>query len=746
MPPRGRGGGDIVLDNDVSFPLERLFDHRNLDHLPRGNRLDQFEKRDLAHVKHYKAAVKIFGGPLSRKRVIQAPPMETPMKHRLGVYLNKKDPPPPIKLCSEMKSKPFMIDENADAIAAGKKAVAEEDSYKKWIADRQKFRHDLDNMGLNAEWLRRKTNKTELEKRVYRKMVEEAKPKPIIPEPIVEKVLEAMISIVPSVKIPSPLGVRILEQHLRKNQIRLIDLFVMVDRDKNWRISREEFKQAIRESKVTMSESLLEDMILSLDSNFDNYLDYKELAEGLNMWRKERRENKRKALSRESTNLSQKSETISATPQSLEELYDEPDYLELMKEGKMTSALSRHQDTSEEDIYGDPELAKSKESPKSSKGSLRGSAKGRIDSGISKTSAKSSRKSVGIDREPSEENIVIGQGEGDLKDSAESEVKVRIGSAKRSASRVSGSSRASTPQYLEVPEQDLKPDRMILSSEEAMVDLRKRDREALKNSTRQGSPKVRLPAPGVIKVGDKAIDDHSMRSTLKGETADMVNKFRELKLREYCDITKLCKLNGIILSERLLEKVLLYPPDRPHHEIHRNVKTPADPLLSSHYAEPKKRPRTPIEVKHKDKVKRSKSGKLMFDSRHRYPQKSNVASSGTKENLSTGRAVIRSKVDCWMTFEEYERLTRHLETRYQQLHGSIDTNAFWPGHLLDKVRLCMPPYDKQHPSLNSSNALFRDVGINRRSHVVPIRENSAWPVNEYGFVQNGIYDPYARKY
>lgn len=63
------------------------------------------------------------------------------------------------------------------------------------------------------------------------------------------------------------------------------------------------------QSKVTMSESLLEDMILSLDSNFDNYLDYKELAEGLNMWRKERRENKRKALSRESTNLSQKSET-----------------------------------------------------------------------------------------------------------------------------------------------------------------------------------------------------------------------------------------------------------------------------------------------------------------------------------------------------------------------------------------------------------------------------------------------------
>jgi hypothetical protein len=58
-----------------------------------------------------------------------------------------------------------------------------------------------------------------------------------------------------------------------------------------------------------MSESLLEDMILSLDSNFDNYLDYKELAEGLRMWRKERRENKRKMISREASLISQKSDT-----------------------------------------------------------------------------------------------------------------------------------------------------------------------------------------------------------------------------------------------------------------------------------------------------------------------------------------------------------------------------------------------------------------------------------------------------
>lgn len=55
------------------------------------------------------------------------------------------------------------------------------------------------------------------------------------------------------------------------------------------------------QSKVPMSEALLEDMILSLDIDYDNNLDYKELAKGLSFWKKERRENRRKQISREST-------------------------------------------------------------------------------------------------------------------------------------------------------------------------------------------------------------------------------------------------------------------------------------------------------------------------------------------------------------------------------------------------------------------------------------------------------------
>ena len=86
---------------------------------------------------------------------------------------------------------------------------------------------------------------------------------------------------------------------------------------------------------------------------------------------------------------------VSATPQSLDEMYGEPDYIELMKEGKMTSALAKQTADYEDEIY-DPEMAKSpKESPKSSKGSLQGSAKARSRSGSgrSKASSKSYRKS-----------------------------------------------------------------------------------------------------------------------------------------------------------------------------------------------------------------------------------------------------------------------------------------------------------------------------------------------------------------
>lgn len=57
----------------------------------------------------------------------------------------------------------------------------------------------------------------------------------------------------------------------------------------------------------------------------------------------------------------------------------------------------------------------------------------------------------------------------------------------------------------------------------------------------------------------------------------------------------------------------------------------------------------------------------------------------------------------------------------------------------------MPPYDK--PELpDQSGIMFHNVKDRKLTNLGKARDYSAWPVNEKGFVQSGIYDPFARKY
>ena len=48
----------------------------------------------------------------------------------------------------------------------------------------------------------------------------------------------------------------------------------------------------------------------------------------------------------------------------------------------------------------------------------------------------------------------------------------------------------------------------------------------------------------------------------------------------------------------------------------------------------------------------------MVDSRHAYPTADKCEIVPTRMHLSTGKAFIRRQVDCWMTFEEYDNLTK----------------------------------------------------------------------------------------
>ena len=331
-------------------------------------------------------------------------------------------------------------------------------------------------------------------------------------------------------------------------------------------------------------------------------------------------------------------------------------------------------------------------------------------------------------------------------ESANKDINPRTTSPTRVKSALSNISSASS--YLEPPPLDLRPEQRLASSEEAMVDLRKRDREAL---ARLRSKQSRTPSVNgeenqgedkktIIKTGDKAVDDHSRPSTLGGEAGDMVDRFRQLKLREYNEIIKLCQANSVVLTEQLLGKVLLYPPDKVHNYLKKVIRQPSEKLVSNSFADPPKRPKTPVEERKTEKVKLSKTGRRLVDSRQAYPSKDQVAPVPTKMHLSTGKAIVRRQVDCWMSFEEYETITRHMDTRYTQLNNKVDDNAFWPGQLLNKMRLCMPDTDA------NSGSVFHSVKSEKKVYPGYNNDLLNWPTNDSGYLQDGTMDTYKNKF
>ncbi|GFO23218.1 EF-hand domain-containing protein c3orf25-like protein [Plakobranchus ocellatus] len=293
MAPRGRRD---ILDANISFDMQRLFDPYNFDHIHEKERLKLFKQRDLPHIKHYKAAVKIFGGPPCRTRVIVAPPMETPLKHRLGLYHNVFVPPKAPVLNGSLKP----LEEPTKELSVEEKLRVEEDEkvakYKSWIGERKKLRKDLDGLGLNEDFLARKPDKTELERRVQANYKAERLWQPELPPTPQVQPTPKPLPEVPTMVVPPPDGLQLLDKFLTLNRMRLMDLFLLADKDKSWSISREELLNAVTSAKIPLTESEVDDIIITLDIDLDEELAYKELNAGLTQWRKQQRELKKQGL------------------------------------------------------------------------------------------------------------------------------------------------------------------------------------------------------------------------------------------------------------------------------------------------------------------------------------------------------------------------------------------------------------------------------------------------------------------
>lgn len=165
-PKPERRDSDVSIASTWSdYRLQWLFDPKRNDHLPIEEQLEFFNQRDLRKVKIYKIATTIWGTPIKRKRKIIAPPM-----YPDSDGFTKPNKLEPI-ITSELKPQVPPPEQPTKEEVAGRKEREKLDDYKKWMYDRKDFRNKLESMGLNEEWLSKKSDKTPLECRVLNKIV-----------------------------------------------------------------------------------------------------------------------------------------------------------------------------------------------------------------------------------------------------------------------------------------------------------------------------------------------------------------------------------------------------------------------------------------------------------------------------------------------------------------------------------------------------------------------------------------------
>lgn len=193
--------------------------------------------------------------------------------------------------------------------------------------------------------------------------------------------------------------------------------------------------------------------------------------------------------------------------------------------------------------------------------------------------------------------------------------------------------------------------------------------------------------------------------TMGGVTGLMVDKFQKDKQKEYEEILELCHLYGVQLSKGMLERVLLHPEDRPKDVCISSLKPPSTYLLSEQELYRRLAPAA-LEKHGKRRYSKDHRRKSSVYTHYVYPPTACVTPKVERMNLSSGAANVSRKTDCWMTYEEYSKLTRHLDSRFEKSWKPTDDDAYWPSYVLDKVRLYL---DQPRTQVRSENSIFEVI-------------------------------------
>jgi hypothetical protein len=212
-------------------------------------------------------------------------------------------------------------------------------------------------------------------------------------------------------------------------------------------------------------------------------------------------------------------------------------------------------------------------------------------------------------------------------------------------------------------------------------------------------------------------------STLDGSMRDMDIHYKVKLQKEFEDVCRLCKDRGLVLERTLLERALLLPEDSTKEEcMERLSGNFSASLLPQHRA-----------ARHKT-LGRNESRLLMSQSFGGAYMEMRGPSRSKRVTLSTGRTRIAPKTDCWMTFDEYIQFAMHHQPLFPYKHQKpSDSSVFWPGALLDKLRLCL---DTNKKTCTVGN-IFQPIEIGQTPSPSVKPPVCGWPQNEGGYVQFG---------
>ncbi|XP_055269510.1 EF-hand calcium-binding domain-containing protein 12 isoform X2 [Moschus berezovskii] len=208
----------------------------------------------------------------------------------------------------------------------------------------------------------------------------------------------------------------------------------------------------------------------------------------------------------------------------------------------------------------------------------------------------------------------------------------------------------------------------------------------------------------LVRSGNKRFDEHCLPTTVHGEMEDILNRSRVDTFLVYLQCWKVCEAHGLPLTEDILMRALMYPGDKIifQKDQMRPIRQPG-----GYYSDFKPfsanlallRPQgVPVPVAQKPDKKMPKKIKKI-------------------------------------SFKEFEEFTRKLKEKKPSSPQLTHPNFFWPGHLLDKLRLYLPTV-----TTDRSLAIFSCVQQRPHVYSATYHPNRWWPIKDVNYVTYAYYD------